>query len=135
MFFTLLGSRFSVPVPVRCLFTVALVLWAPMAARAEVTRIDITSRVDLVFAGYEKIVGRVFFAVDPTDPHNLVVADLDKAPRNASGRVEFSADFDLVRPKNGGNGVALIDIVNRGGKTVLPNFNRVGGRDPDVGCR
>ena len=115
------------------MLAVALTLLGPLALHAEVTRVEIASRADLAFAGYEKIVGRVFFAVDPTDPRNAIVADLDKAPRNADGRVEFSADFELVRPKSGGNGVALIDIVNRGGRTVIPNFNRAGGRDPDVG--
>lgn len=112
---------------------VALVLVAAAAADAEVTRIDITSRADVSFGGYEKIVGRVFFAVDPADPRNMVVADLDKAPRNALGRVEFSSDFELIRPKAAGNGVLLVDVVNRGRRTVLPNFNRVGGRNPDVG--
>jgi hypothetical protein len=116
---------------------VALLVWlaavAPPALFAEVTRVEIASRVDLAFPGYEKIVGRVFFAVDPADPRNVVVTDIDKAPRNALGRVEFSSDFELVRPKANGNGVLLVDIVNRGGRTVLPNFNRAGGRDPDVG--
>ena len=111
----------------------ALVLVGHAVAFAEVTRIEITSRADLAFAGYEKIVGRVFFAVDPSDPRNMIVADIDKAPRNARGRVEFSSDFELVRPKANGNGVLLVDIVNRGGRTVLPNFNRTGGRDPDIG--
>lgn len=128
---TLLESR--VGVRVRSMFAMALVLSAPMVARAEVARVEIASRVNLAVAGYEKIVGRVFFAVDPNDPHNAIVADLDRAPRNAQGRVEFSADFEVVRPRTGGNGVVLIDIVNRGGRTIVPNFNRVGGRDPDVG--
>lgn len=119
---------------VRYVLAAALALGAaPSAVLAEVTRIEIASRSDVSFVGYEKVVGRVFFAVDPADPRNMVVADLDKAPRNAAGRVEFSSDFELVRPKTGGNGVILIDVVNRGGKTVLPNFNRAGGRDPDVG--
>jgi hypothetical protein len=110
----------------------ALLFAAP--AFAEVTRVEILSRADLTFAGYEKIVGRVFFAVDPKDPRNAVVVDLDKAPRNAAGKVEFSSDFYIVRPKSGGNGVAIVDIVNRGGKTVIRNYNRVGTMgDPDVG--
>jgi hypothetical protein len=127
------GSRLLLRVRVPFVLAATVALLAPFSAQAEVTRIEIASRVDLAFAGYEKVVGRVFFAVDPTDPHNVIVADIDKAPRNGGGRVEFSADFELVRPKSGGNGVALIDIVNRGGKTVLPNFNRAGGRDLDVG--
>jgi hypothetical protein len=111
---------------------VLLVVAAP--AHGEVTRLDIKSRSGVPFSGYEKIVGRVFFEVDPANPHNAVIVDLDKAPKNAAGRVEFSADFYIVRPKSGGNGVAIVDIVNRGGKTVIGNFNRVGStRDPDVG--
>ena len=113
---------------------VAFALLFAVPAFAEVTRVEILSRADLTFAGYEKIVGRVFFTVDPKDPHNAVVVDLDKAPKNAAGRVEFSSDFYIVRPKTGGNGVAIVDIVNRGGKTVIRNFNRVGPTlDPDVG--
>ncbi|HEY5619948.1 MAG TPA: alpha/beta hydrolase domain-containing protein [Vicinamibacterales bacterium] len=132
--FTLLGSRFSVRVQVRVFAALAaLLLCATTAARAEVTRVEIISRADLSYAGYEKIVGRVFFAVDPADPRNAVIADIDKAPRNANGRVEFSADFYAVRPKTGGNGVAIVDVVNRGNR-VTRMFNRVtAGSDPDVG--
>ncbi len=110
-------------------------LLLPMAtlARAEVTRVEITNRADLSYAGYEKIVGRVFFAVDPANLRNAVIADIDKAPRNGNGRVEFSADFYAVRPKTGGNGVAIVDVVNRGNR-VTRMFNRVAaGSDPDVG--
>ena len=103
------------------------------SARAEVTRVEIVSRADLPYAGYEKIVGRVFFAVDPANPRNRVIVDIDKAPRNANGRVEFSADFYAIRPKTGGNGVAIVDVVNRGNR-VTRMFNRVtAGSDPDVG--
>src|SRR5688572_2905086 len=110
-------------------------LLLPMAtlARAEVTRVEITNRADLSYAGYEKIVGRVFFAVDPANLRNAVIADIDKAPRNGNRRVEFSADFYAVRPKTGGNGVAIVDVVNRGNR-VTRMFNRVAaGSDPDVG--
>jgi hypothetical protein len=112
---------------------VALVVVTAATARAEVTRVSVSSRADVGFPGYEKIAGRVFFAVDPRDPRNAIVVDLDKAPRLSDGRVEFSSDFTIVRPKSGGNGVAIVDIVNRGRATVIPNFNRAGGRDPEVG--
>lgn len=111
----------------------AFALLFAVPAFAEVTRVEILSRADLAFAGYEKIVGRVFFTVDPKDPHNAVVVDIDKAPKNAAGKVEFSSDFYIVRPKTGGNGVAIVDIVNRGNKTVIRSYNRVGQGDPDVG--
>jgi len=112
---------------------IAALLCTAATAGAEVTRVEVTSRSDIAFAGYEKIVGRVYFAVDPANPRNTVVADLDKAPRNGAGRVEFSADFSVIRPKSGGNGVVLIDVPNRGNPVVNPNFNRTRGGDPDVG--
>ena len=63
-----------------------------MSASAEVVRVTMTSRADVDF-GYEKIGGRVFFVVDPRDPHNELIADIDKAPRNTEGLVEFSSDL------------------------------------------
>jgi hypothetical protein len=87
-------------------------------ARAEVAKVEIVSRTD-IGGGYEQIVGRIHFAVDPKNPRNAVIADIDKAPKNAAGLVEFSSDFSLQRPIAGGNGAALIDVVNRGGTTAL----------------
>jgi len=40
----------------------------------------------------------VYYEVDPKDRHNRAVFDLDKAPRNARGMVEFSADTVILRP-------------------------------------
>ncbi|RPH64839.1 MAG: hypothetical protein EHM89_00655, partial [Acidobacteria bacterium] len=121
------------------LFVVALVL-APALATAEVTRVEITTRRDVLggrtflsSGPYEHIVGRLHFAVDPTDPRNRVIVDLDGAPKNAAGRVEFSADLEILRPREPGrgNGIALIDVVNRGNKVVLRSFNRAtGAADP-----
>ncbi|MEP7365539.1 MAG: hypothetical protein ABI972_19975, partial [Acidobacteriota bacterium] len=103
------------------------------AARAEVTRIEIQSRED-VLAGktwgaagvYEKLSGRVYFAVDPSVPANRRIADLDKAPRNARGLVEFSSDLAILKPKDpkSGNGVVLFDVVNRGARSLLAVFSR-----------
>ena len=154
MLFTLLGSGFSVRVPtfarsasarprrslggggqVRFRFAVvaALMFCAAAVAQAEVTRVEITRRADLSYAGYEKLDGRVYFTVDPANRRNTVIVDLDRAPKNAQGRVEFSADFYALRPKTGGNGVAIVDVVNRGNR-VTRMFNRVtAGSDPDVG--
>ena len=118
----------------------ALLFLSANAARAEVTRVDVARRTDLGASGYEKIVGTIYFAVDPNDPRNRGVADLDKAPVNAAGRVEFSSDLYILRPKAPrGNGAALVDILNRGNKIVLGGFNRGGSPDPatenDLGDR
>src|ERR1700694_1657207 len=113
---------------------------APAAIRAEVTRVEITSHQDVLngkafgtVGAYEKLSGKVYFAVDPNNPHNKIIADLDKAPRNAQGKVEFSADLFIIRPKDPskGNGVMFFDIPNRGGKGLLSTFNRAkGSADP-----
>jgi hypothetical protein len=101
----------------------AVTLVAPRA-QAEVTRVEIATRADVGDSGYEKIVGTVYFEVDPKDPRNRVIVDLDKAPTNAAGHVEFSADLYILRPKDGAksNGVAIVDVLNRGRKVAL-NFN------------
>ena len=117
-----------------------VVLAAPVSA--EVVRIDVQSRGDLVggqpfgAAGpYEKLSGKIFFAVDPALPANRIVADLDKAPRNSAGKVEFSSDFFVIKPKNitRGNGAVLYEVSNRGGKGMLGFFNHAtGSADPSA---
>jgi alpha/beta hydrolase family protein len=125
----------------RCWFAaIVLTVVASGAARAEVTRVEIATRSDVGISGYEKIVGTIHFAVDPKAPRNRVVVDLDKAPVNAAGLVEFSSDLYVLRPKaTPGNGAALVDILNRGNKVVLNGFNRGGSPDPvtenDLGDR
>jgi hypothetical protein len=119
-----------------------LLLLGVVPARAEVTRVDIQRRED-VLAGksfgtagpYEKLVGKVYFAVDPANPHNKVIVDLEKAPRNAQGKVEFSSDLYIIKPKDPsrGNGVVFFDIVNRGNKALLRSFSRAtGSADPTM---
>jgi hypothetical protein len=105
----------------------ALILFAA-TGQARVVRVEIIDRSD-VLAGksfgdtgaYEKISGKIHFAVKPDDPHNRLVVDLDKAPRNAAGEVEFASDFYVLRPKEParGSGSVLIEIPNRGGKGML----------------
>ena len=121
--------------PRRCILfaAFALIFLVAVDVSAGVTRIEISSRTDLLngksfeLAGaYEKIIGKVYFAVDPNDPHNRIIVDLDKAPRNARGEVEFSADLYILKPKdlNRGNGAVLFEVSNRGGKGMLSFFNR-----------
>ena len=73
------------------LFVFTLLVAAP-AARADVTRVEVKTRAPIGSSGYEKIVGVAYFAVDPHTAGNSVIADLEKAPGNADGKVEFSAD-------------------------------------------
>jgi hypothetical protein len=84
---------------------------------------------------YERIVGVAKFAVDPKNKRNQVIVDLDKAPRNQDGRVEFTADVFILAPKEPakGNGAILYDVNNRGNKLALSFFNDAPGtNDPST---
>ncbi len=74
---------------------------------------------------YERLVGRAHFAVDPASRANASVVDLDKAPLNAQGRVEFAADFMILKPIDmaRSNRRLLFDYGNRGNKRALQFLN------------
>lgn len=100
---------------------------------AELTRVEIQTREDVLggkafgpAGAYEKLIGVAYFSADPANPRNRIIADLDKAPRNSQGRVEYSADIHILKPKDAsrGNGVLLFDVVNRGNKRLLSVFSR-----------
>src|SRR5579859_4927762 len=97
--------RLGMKSPLR-LVLLALLLF-PSAARAELTALEIYRREP--FAGgaafgdtgsYEKLVGVARFVVDPQDPRNKDIVDLQLAPRNRDGKVEFEADVFLLVPKD-----------------------------------
>ena len=72
---------------------------------------------------YERLTGRVLFAVDPLAPAQADVVDIDKAPRDSDGRVCFEADVMILRPLGGGNRRVFFDYGNRGHKRALQFFN------------
>ena len=105
---------------------------AVLPAVAEVVRIDVETRSAVAdgksygLAGpYERLAGRIYYAVDPANPANRVIGDIDFAPTNAAGKVEFSADFYLLKPVDprAGNGTVFVDVMNRGRKRLLGYFN------------
>ena len=53
---------------------------------------------------YEKIIGTAYGEVNPADPRNSVIVDVELAPRNLSGNVEYSFDFYILKPISLGNG-------------------------------
>jgi hypothetical protein len=126
------------------LVTISLLLpltWAT-TSDAEVERFEIMERVPFAdgmlfgeVGAYERIVGRVFFAIDPEARQNSTIVDLDKAPRGDDGRVRFSMDLFILAPADlsRGNGALLYDVNNRGGKLALRFFNFAGGgNDPST---
>jgi hypothetical protein len=82
---------------------------------------------------YERIDGRLHFAVDPQHPANQRIVDLDKARLDDSGRVRFWADFVLLQPSEPrrANRRLLYYVVNRGLRVGVP-FNRFAPRLPTL---
>ena len=101
---------------------------APSEAR--ITRIEI-SKIEPAFEGaqfgavgtYERVIGRAYGEVDPNLRANAIIQDIDHAPRNAKGFVEYVTDVDILRPadRSKGNGILFFNVVNRGNKGGLFN--------------
>ena len=125
--------------PVSALATLFLLLVAATAS-ADVVRVEVDARHDVAdgraygLAGsYEALRGMVHYEVDPANPANRIVTDIDLAPRNDRGMVEFRSNFFLLKPTDvtRGNGTVLYEVSNRGGKGMLGYFNNAAGsRDP-----
>jgi hypothetical protein len=74
---------------------------------------------------YERIRGWVHYAVDPGAPAQADIADIDKAPVNADGLVEFSAEILILRPVDSdkGNKRIFYDYGNRGNFRAVQYYN------------
>lgn len=94
-------------------------------AHAKLTRIEIEKR-EIVADGqsfgnagpYEKLTGRAYFEIDPEHRRNKIITDVKRAPVNANGRVEFSADMMILKPVQveNGSGTLFFEVNNRGRK-------------------
>ncbi|HJU15326.1 MAG TPA: alpha/beta hydrolase domain-containing protein [Stellaceae bacterium] len=69
---------------------------------------------------YERVRGVVLGTLDPAAAQNRVIVDLDKAPRNEAGLVEYESDFFMLRPvRPRSAGLLVYDVTNRGNKRIL----------------
>jgi len=125
----------------RFALVLAAVLIAP-AAEARITRIEITATESPTFGGfswpnvgqYEKLVGKAFGEVNPHDRQNREIVDIEFAPRNPRGNVEYSFNFYILKPIDlqKGAGKMMYEPPNRGGKTWAA-LGRVSGGGDDPG--
>src|SRR5215831_15486351 len=113
---------------------------AALRAQARVKKIQITAKESPTFGGYswpgvgqyEKIVGKAYGELDPKDPKNALIVDLQLAPKNANGKVDYSFDFYILKPidLSKGNHKVMYEPPNRGRKTIALLNRGVGGNDP-----
>jgi hypothetical protein len=103
---------------------IAIALLCCLTLNARVTKITIEQRESPSHkaqsfgkAGqYEILSGHFFGELDPNDPRNAIITDLQLAPRNAKGRVEYSATFAISKPidMSKASGVLIYEVPNRG---------------------
>lgn len=109
--------------------TAALLACAGLAcatAEARVTRLTITNKVSPAYNGqafgaagqYETLAGTITGEVDPGDRRNAIIQDLQLAPRNSRGMVEYTATFFLTKPidMSRSSGILYQQVPNRGGR-------------------
>jgi hypothetical protein len=105
---------------------------AATPGEARITRFEVL-RTEPAFGGqafgttgvYEHVFARVHGEVDPADPKNAIVQDLNLAPRNARGLVEYTTDVELLKPadQTRGNRILLFEVNNRGNKLAVSVFD------------
>ena len=94
------------------------------AAEARIIRIEITTRESPALDGrtfgdagqYQKLRGKAYGEIDPDDPRHAQITDIQRAPRNANGKVSYSMDIFILKPiaPAKGNRRLFVDINNRG---------------------
>jgi Alpha/beta hydrolase domain len=131
----------------------ALLAWS-QPTEAKVTRLTILSKTSPAFCNaarptdpcpagatapsfgaagqYEIISGLADGELDPRDPHNAIIQDIEMAPRSSNGKVAYTATFQLVKPVDmtKASGLMWHDVPNRGGRLIIvdaeKNFGDVG---------
>src|SRR6266849_1472099 len=86
------------------------------ASEARVTRITISKVTSPQFNGqsfgnvgtYEELRGTFTGEIDPNDRRNTVITDINLAPTNARGKVEYTATFTLLKPVDMGKASGVL---------------------------
>jgi hypothetical protein len=81
---------------------------------------------------YVRIKGVARGMLDSAAPQNAAIVDLDKAPLNAKGLVDYATDYDILRPKDAlrGSSILVYDVPNRGSKRIFNLLDDVAPGDP-----
>jgi len=109
----------------KTLSVVVVALLISASSLAEIERIEITNRETLsdsnVGYSYQSITGIAYFTLDPNNDLNGSVTDIEFAPVNSDGLVEYSSDFRVLIPSDSiANGGLLYNVNNRGGSVFPP---------------
>src|SRR6476646_226739 len=76
----------------------AAMLILAIPGHARITRVVI-ARTDVIGSdGYEKLAGHAYGDIDPKLSQTAIITDLELAPRNARGMVEYVATGTIIKP-------------------------------------
>src|ERR1700693_5517601 len=97
-------------------FHVVAILLLAIPGQARITRLIVEHTESIGHDGYQKLTGHTYGELDPKLPLNAIISDLEFAPRNARGMVEYVATFSIVKPADmaKASGVLLYFVPNRG---------------------
>jgi hypothetical protein len=113
--------------PLKALVLGLAALGFATAANARITEIRIDSVEPFLdghtfgaVGAYERVKGIAKGELDPAARENSVIVDLDKAPRNSRGMVEYEVDIFILRPADPGKGSGILyyEVLNRGNKQL-----------------
>lgn len=107
----------------RCLAALLIVFLNCYPLQAKITRVIVTKtepyldgKVFGQTGSYEKLTGQAYGEVDPGNPLNSMIQDIQLAPRNEAGMVEYVSDFIILKPSDisKSNGLLFLSLPNRG---------------------
>jgi hypothetical protein len=105
----------------RILFLILILVCYPLQAR--IARVIVTKTEPYLegklfgtAGSYVRISGQTYGEVDPADPLNSIIQDIQLAPVNGKGMVEYISDFIILKPANMTkcNGILFLSLPNRG---------------------
>ena len=102
--------------PFKATLAALAILALAIPVEARITRLVVEHTETLGHDGYQKLTGHAYGELDPKLPLNAIITDLEFAPRNARGMVEYVATFTLIKPADmaKASGVLLYFVPNRG---------------------
>src|SRR5438093_7748655 len=101
---------------IKLTFAVAAMLGWAAPGEARITRLVVERSQPAGPDGYQQLTGHAYGELDPKLPLNAIITDLEFAPRNARGMVEYAATFTIIAPSDmaKASGVLVYFVPNRG---------------------
>src|SRR5205085_11346569 len=84
----------------RATLVAAVIFALAIPVHARITRLVVEHTETLGPDGYQKLTGHAYGELDPKLPLNAIITDLEFAPRNARGMVEYVATFTIIAPSD-----------------------------------